>query len=114
MSKETYPAPKPRLPLSIVASNPQPKGEYGNTLQEYEERIFKAAVCFNVVKFASHSGSQCATVNSFPKALVLAQETERSLIYCVAGDGRAFCIPKKEYGKYALLWMACPRTIPAV
>ncbi len=97
----TYPTPKPRVRvrLKVAASNDAP--EFGATREQYEERIFRAAMCFNVVRFGTHNGSEIATTNSYPKALALAHGNPRALIYVVASDGSAFCMPSKDYLKYA-------------
>lgn len=108
--KETYPAPKAGRTrhLSVVANNAY-KGEFGNSLAEFEERIFRGAICFNVVRFGTHNGSECQTTDSFPRALYLAHQQTRTLIYVVSSDGRAFCMSHKDYGKFATLWLGMKR-----
>jgi len=104
--KETYPAPKAGRTrhLSVVASNAARTAEYGDSLAAFEERIFRGAICFNVVRFGVPAGSECQTTDSFPRALWLAHQQPRTLIYVVSSDGRAFCMSHKDYGKFALIW----------
>lgn len=104
---DSYPHPKPRAkPKHLRLASTTPLSEFGNSREEFEERIFRSAFCFNVVRFGSHNGSEIATVTRFPQALALAQGNKRVLIYCVNSAGNAFCIPWKEYPKYAELWLS--------
>lgn len=105
MAKETYPLPRqaPRL----VYNNTNP--EYGATREQYEERVFRQAHHFNVVRFTPTHGDFIATVKTFPEAIYLAlgDESEgNKLIYVVTERGDAFCMSPKDYGKYALLHLA--------
>ena len=105
--KTIYPQPKsPSQRLShlrLAASNREP--EFGATREVFEERAFRTATHFNVVRFGTHNGSEIATVKSFAVAVYLAHDNPRMLIYAVSSEGQAFCIPKKDYGKYAQIWM---------
>ena len=107
-SNNTYPAPKPRRvkqpKLTVINYERQP--EFGNTLEEWEERIFRAAAFFGVVRYGVPAGSECVTVDSYPKALHLAYGQDRYLVYAVTLAGRAFCIPRSEYQKYARIWLS--------
>jgi hypothetical protein len=105
--KTTYPQPKSpsqRLThLRLAASNREP--EFGATREAFEERVFRTASHFNIVKYGTFNGSEIATVKSFAVAVYLAHENPRMLIYAVTDDGRAFCIPKKDYEKFAEIWL---------
>lgn len=98
--KETYPVPGKRPHLTLV-----PTGEYGNTLDEFEEKIFREADHFNVVRFGTHNGSEIKTVKSFAEAVYIASNDPRILIYAVALSGRAFCLARKDFGKFAEIWL---------
>lgn len=103
-----YPPPAQRKRpkhLSLAASNPAPLNEFGATIEEREERIFRSALYFSIIRFGVPNGSECATTNTFPKALALASGNDRTLIYCVNSEGTSFCVPKKDYPKYAELWL---------
>ena len=101
--KDHYPpSTKRRAPPPVTDHEP----EFGHTREEYEDGIFLTVSYFSVVRFGVPSGSQCATTNSFPKALALAHDNDRALIYCINIAGRAFCIPKKQYEHFAVLWMS--------
>ena len=106
--KNTYPqskSPSQRLShLRLAASNREP--EYGATREEFEERVFRVASHFNIMRFGTHNGSEIKTVKSFAVAVYLAHNNPRMLIYAVTDEGQAFCIPKKDYGKYAQLWLS--------
>lgn len=106
MPKETYPQPgvtpgRPRL----AYANPNP--EYGATREQWEERVFRQASHYNVVRFKALGGSDIATVKSFPLALYLAHKEggERKLIYVVTEQGEAFCMSPKDYDKFAQLYL---------
>jgi hypothetical protein len=58
------------------------------------------------MRFGTHNGSEIKTVKSFAVAVYLAHNNPRMLIYAVTDEGQAFCIPKKDYGKYAQLWLS--------
>ena len=106
--KTPYPQPKsPSQRLShlrLAVSNREP--EYGRTREEFEERVFRCASHFNVVRYGTFNGSEIATVKSFPVALAVAHDNPRMLVYAVSSEGLAFCIPKKDYGKYAEIWLS--------
>ena len=106
--KTPYPQPKsPSQRLShlrLAASNREP--EYGTTREAFEERVFRTASHFNIVKYGTFNGSEIATVKSFAVAVYLAHANPRMLIYAVSSEGLAFCIPKKDYGKYAEIWLS--------
>ena len=105
---DTY--PKPKLPsqrlshLRLAASNREP--EFGATREVFEERVFRCATHFNVVRYGTHNGSEIKTVKTFSEAIYNAYGNPRALIYAVTNDGRAFCIPKTQYGKYAEVWLS--------
>lgn len=102
MAKETYPLPGQGPKLAYV--NPHP--EYGATRQQWEERVFRQASHFNVIRLTSHQGSFIATVRTFAEALYLTLEDKeegRKLLYTVAPNGEAFCMSPKDYGKFAEL-----------
>ena len=106
----SYPHPKPRAkPKHLRLASTTPLNEFGNSREEYEERIFRSAICFNVVRFGSHNGSEIATTDTFPKALALAATSQRSLIYAVNSAGDAFCIPKSSYLYYSEVWLGMRR-----
>lgn len=111
MKDTQYPLPKPdnRKGLRILNTGGIPYGEFGNNIDEFEERIFRNATIFNVVRFGVPAGSEIATTDSFPKALALASEKPRSIIYAATTEGRAFCIPKKQYLKYSQIWLEVGR-----
>ena len=113
MTHNTYPAPKPRRvkqpKLTVINYERQP--EFGNSVQEWEERIFKRVSHFNVIKFGVPGGSQCATIAAFPQALALAHGNKRMLIYCVDTEGRAFCMSWKDYEKFAEMWLSLRQAV---
>lgn len=99
---ESYPHPTQRPKLRLVrADNP----EFGETQRDWEEQIFREASHFNVVRFGTHNGSESCVTASFPVALYLAHLKPRTLLYVVAGSGRAFCMSHKDYAKFAQLWL---------
>lgn len=101
MSKETYPLPgqtpgRPRL----VYQN-----EFGVTREAYEERVFRQAHHYNIVRFRPGGGSDITTVKEFPLALWIAhlKDDHRYLLYVVTEHGDAFCMSHKDYAKFALI-----------
>jgi hypothetical protein len=110
MTNDKYPPPafgrKMLRPLEY-------RGEFGATQQDWEERIFRQASYFTVVRFGVLGGSQCATVKGFAEAYYLAHQEPRALIYAVAGNGQAFCIPKTDYSKYAEIWFSRASSKPS-
>ncbi len=109
--KERYPrsTPSTRLKhLRLATSNRKP--EFGATREAFEERIFRCANHFNVVRFGVPSGSEIKTVKTFSEAIYNAHGNPRALIYAVALSGDAFCISKTEYGKYAEVWLSMRRS----
>lgn len=106
MARETYPTPgqtpgRPRL----VFNNENP--EFGATRDQLEERIFRQAHHYNVVRFRPGGGSDITTVDSFPLALWIAhlKDGPRYLLYVVTERGEAFCMSHKDYAKYAELYL---------
>lgn len=101
MTKETYPLPG--APLRLVFNNTNP--EYGATRQQWEERVFRNAHHYNVVRIATHQGSEITTVDTFAKALHLVHEADghRKLIYVVTEQAEAFCMSPKDYPRFAEL-----------
>lgn len=99
MTRDTYPPPgfNPRLRLASVNETP----EFGATREQWEERIFRIADHFNVVRHNPGGGSDIATVKTFTEALFLAHNKERHLVYVVTLNGDAFCMPPKDYAKFA-------------
>lgn len=111
MPRETYPVPgqhpgRPRL----VYDNPNP--EFGVTRDQYEERLFRNAAYFNVVRFRAFSTPEVATTPSFRKALVIAHSNDayRYLIYVVTHNGEAFCMAPKDHAKYAEIFLQMQKT----
>jgi hypothetical protein len=105
MTKDEYPLPKAaKKGLRILNTGGIPYGEFGNNVDEFEERIFRNASHFNVVRFGTHNGSESTTTDNFLKALELVKNEPRALIYAATTEGRAFCVPKKQYEKYRKLW----------
>lgn len=96
MPQETYPLPG--APLKLVYNNENP--EYGAPRAQWEERVFRQATHFNVVRIVAGNGSDIATVDTYAKALHLAYGKLRTLIYVVA-PREAFCMSNKDYGKFA-------------
>lgn len=82
-----------------------PLVEY-SSYEEWENRIFRTAQYFTVVRFGVPGGSECLTTQSFPVALAAADSEPRSLIYCVGIGGHAFCLVRKDWGRFAQLWLA--------
>jgi hypothetical protein len=105
--KNTYPqskSPSQRLShLRLAASNREP--EFGASREEFEERVFRCASHFNVVRFGTHNGSEIKTVKTFSEAIYNAYGNSRALIYAVSSEGQAFCIPQKQYEHYAEIWL---------
>ena len=106
--KTTYPQPKSlsqRLShLRLAASNREP--EFGASREAFEERIFRCASHFNVVRFGTHNGSEIKTVKTFSEAVYNAYGNPRALVYAITINGDAFCIPRKEWNHYAEVWMS--------
>lgn len=100
-----YPSTQPRRKKPQLTLVPAREPEFGNTQQEWEERIFRAANHFNVIRYGVPAGSECATVKTYPEAIHLAYDNPRALIYAVTLAGHAFCIPRKEYEKYSAVWL---------
>jgi hypothetical protein len=97
--KETYPLPGKHL--RVVPKTEGRVPEFGANREEFEERIFRVADHFNVVRFGAF-GSEVATVKTFPEAVYLASQQPRSLIYAVSSfTAQAFCLGKKDWEKYA-------------
>ena len=105
--RDHYPPPHQSKRPHLATSQREP--EFGTTVDEWEERIFRVASHFNVVRYGTHNGSEVATVATFPKALALAGNNARALIYAVTYEGRAFCIPSKAYQHYAEIWLSLRR-----
>jgi hypothetical protein len=103
---DTYPAPKSgRSSPKVVVRNETP--EFGNTRDEFEERIFRTADHFNVIRYGVPAGSECATVATFPEAMALAHNNPRVLVYVVSTTlGHAFCMGRKDYNRYAEIWLS--------
>jgi len=99
---EHYPLPQQRPKLKLVREDDP---EFGGTLQEFEDRIFRDAQFFFVVRFGTHNGSECQTTSSFPVALYLAHQKPRTLLYVISHSGRAFCMSHHDYARYAQLWL---------
>lgn len=98
MTKETYPLPG--QPLKLVVNNANP--EYGENRAQWEERVFRIADHFNVVRFTGGGGSDICTVKTFSEALQLAHNKPRHLIYVVADEGHmAFPMSPKDHAKFA-------------
>lgn len=105
MAKETYPLPgagrKPKPPLHLINTGGTSENDFWGTRQEWEERIFRNANHFTVVRFGVPNGSESTTVKTFAEAYYVAHQEPRALIYAVTLSGRAFCVPASEYVKYA-------------
>lgn len=106
MIPNTYPTPKRKRQPKLTLVNYERQPEFGASVQEWEERIFRAAAYFSIVRYGVPAGSECATTDTYPRALHLAYGNPRALIYAVTLAGRAFCIPRSEYSKYAALWLS--------
>jgi hypothetical protein len=102
--KEHYPLPKTNQPLTLAASNREP--EFGATREEFEERLFRTADHFNIVRFGTHNGSEIKTVRNFAEAIYWAHNNPRVLIYVVTLSGNAFCMSRKDYNRYAEIWLS--------
>jgi|SRR6185312_5027575 len=101
--KETYPAPRGKPVL--VSSNPDP--DFSGDRRQYEDRVFRRADHFNIVRFTSHSGSQTCTVKTFAEAVYVAHKEPRALIYAVdSRTGDAFCIVREDWSHYAEVWLS--------
>lgn len=89
----------------MVCDNPNP--EFGATREQYEERVFRAASYYNVVRFRAYGESEIATTTSFRKALTIAHTNDehRYLIYVVAENGEAFCMAPKDHAKFAEIFL---------
>lgn len=106
MPRETYPQPgqtpgRPRL----VYTNLSP--EFGATREQYEERIFRQASHYNIVRLRAGGGSEIATTTDFREALtvVLTEDDHRYLLYVVTENGEAFCMSHKDYAKFAEIYV---------
>ena len=99
---ESYPLPTQHPKLRLVRDADP---EFGETQQHFEEQIFKEAAYFNIVRFGTHNGSESATTDKFPVALALAHQKPRTLLYVVAASGRAFCMSRHDFPKFAQLWL---------
>lgn len=99
-TKDGYPISQRKKPPKTVLK------EYPNSLEEWEERVFRDALYFTVVRFGYVSGGEVCTLKTFPEAIYVAHQNERSLLYAVDTKGNGFCMPRKEYEKYARIWLA--------
>ena len=106
MSKESYPLPG-QTPgrLRLVVNNPTP--EFGTNREQYEERVFRQAHHYNIVRFRPGGGSEIHTTEDFRTALhtALQKNDHRYLLYVVTERGEAFCMSHKDYGKYAQIFL---------
>ena len=106
----SYPHPKPRAkPKHLRLASTTPLNEFGNSREEFEERIFRSVSYFNVIRFGTHNGSEIKTVMAFPEALAAVGNNPRALIYAVNSAGDAFCIPKSSYLYYSEVWLGMRR-----
>lgn len=101
MAKETYPLPGQRPKL--VYNNTSP--EYGATREQWEERLFRQAHHYNVVRITAGNGSEIMTTDNFAVALAAAYDKDRTLIYVVTEREEAFCMSPKDYPKFAALYL---------
>lgn len=104
--KEAYPISKKgnrkKPPTPIV--QPFDENCFEGTLSDWEQRVFRNASHFTVVRYGVAAGSERATVDTFPQALALAGYNSRVLVYAVTNSGRAFCVPRSEWFKYYDIW----------
>ena len=107
---DTYPQParkgkKQPKPSHLTLAHSFTENDFDCDLDTWEERVFRGAAYFNVVRFGSHNGSEIKTVETLPQALAEAGDNKRALIYGVCLSGRALCIPRKAYAHYAQVWL---------
>ena len=103
MNKETY--PEPRTHLKLASSGGTSEHDFSGTLEDWEERIFRNAHHFNVVRFGHVEGGECCTTPDFAEAIYIAHSNPRSVLYAVTLAGRAFCMAKKDYEKFARIYL---------
>lgn len=105
--KEAYPASKGRgrkqPPTPII--RPFDENCFEGTLADWEQRVFRNASHFTVVRYGVATGSERTTVDTFPQALAVAGYNSRVLVYAVTDSGRAFCVPRSEWFKYYEIWL---------
>lgn len=107
MTKDTYPLPGRSAAFMRAALTNSNSSEFGANRAESEERIFRQAHHYSVVRFRAGGGSEITTTHSFPHALqiaLLTDEEHRYLIYAVTERGEAFCMAPSDYPKFALLY----------
>ena len=104
---EAYPVSKRGSRKQPPAPIVQPFDEncFEGTLADWEERVFRSASHFTVVRYGVATGSERVTVDTFQYALALAGNNPRALVYAVTGSGRTFCVPRKEWLKYYEIWL---------
>jgi hypothetical protein len=99
MSRESYPVPG--QPLKLVRTNDSP----APTREQWEERVFRQADHFNVVRFTPTEGKFLSSgLKTFAEALYMATRInagDRVFIYAVNALGEAFSIAAKDYAKFA-------------
>lgn len=78
--------------------------EYG-TRDEWEEQLFRNADHYNVWRFGYVTGGEVFTTKSFSEALYVACSNDRACLYVVTAEGSGFCMGRKDYKKYADLFI---------
>jgi hypothetical protein len=72
--------------------------------RDWERAVLDDATHFNIFRNLGRSNAETKTVRTFPEA-VACSEGPSFLIYAVTAQGRAFCIPPKEYEFYGKRWI---------
>lgn len=119
--KETYPVPglkkKPPAPsirkeFPEVPANAHPNECLGTDQSRWEEAVFRHAAYFTVIKKNRPAGAPTLKgvrfwrkeFKTFPEAVAEAGGTPQVLVYAITAEGRAVCLPPKEWDKYRKIW----------
>lgn len=70
------------------------------TIEESERRIFDESVDYTVCVTHGQGKRTTKHYRTFPEALVVALNVERSQLRCVTATGREFMMPAKQYPTY--------------